>query len=201
MALTNAKVKEILSAAGILAENIDEAVKKIMDGHITSINALREERDGFKADAEKLPGIQKELEELKAKGDQDWQQKYEKEHSDFESFKLQIESDKERTKKAELYRALLKECNVGERQIANILKVSGETIDKLVVTDGKLDNVDSLKESIKNDWSGFIMTEQKKGAEVENPPENGGGGKKEESRAAKIAADYHKNLYGETKGE
>lgn len=201
MALTNAQVREILSAAGVPAENVADAVQKIMDGHVTSINALREERDGYKADAEKLPGVQRELDDLKAKGDQDWQQKYEKEHIDFEAYKTKVQEDKVLSQKTELYRNVLKECNVGERQIANILKVSGDAISKLVIKDGKLDNVDALKESIKNEWSGFIMTEQKKGAEVDTPPGNNGGGKPEESRAAKIAAEYHKNLYGETKGD
>lgn len=201
MALTSTQLREILSAAGVPAENVEDAVKKIMDGHVTSINALREERDGYKADAEKLPGVQKELDDLKAKGDQNWQQRYETEHADFEAYKVKVAEDKERAKKTELYKAILKECDVGERQIPNILKVSSETIDKLVIKDGKIDGVDALKETIKNDWSGFIMSEKKKGADVDNPPKNDGGGKPEESRAAKIAAEYHKNLYGETKGE
>ena len=201
MALTKAKVREILSSAGISAENIDDAVDKIMDGHVTSINALREERDAYKADAEKLPGVQTELDNLKASGGQDWEQKYTQEHTDFEAYKLQVSEEKDRTAKTELYRAVLKECNVGERQIANILKVSGETIDKLVVKDGKIENVDAVKETIKNDWSGFIMTEKVKGADVETPPGNDGGKKQEKSRAARIAAEYHKNLYGETKGD
>ena len=47
MALTKAKVKEILSKAGVEAENMDAAVDSILNGHIASIDALREERDGF----------------------------------------------------------------------------------------------------------------------------------------------------------
>ena len=201
MALTVAQVREILSAAGIPTENVEDAVKKIMDGHITSINALREERDSYEADAKKLPAVQKELDALKAKGDQDWEHKFEQEHNDFEAYKLQVEQDKVLSQKTSLYRKALKECKVGDGQIENILKVSGDTINKLVIKDGKLDDVDAIKESIKKEWSGFIMKDIKKGAPVDNPPENGGGGKPEESRAAKIAADYHKNLYGETKGD
>ena len=202
MALTSNQVREILSSAGVPTENVEEAVKKIIDGHVTSINALREERDGYKADAEKLPVVQKELDDLKAKGDQDWQNRYEQEHANFEAYKTQVAEDKERAKKTSLYRDLLKECNVGERQIANILKVSGEAIDKLVIKDGKIDDIEAIKETIKNDWSGFIMNEKTKPAEVDKPPKNeGGNDKPEESRAAKIAAEYHKNLYGETKGE
>lgn len=196
MALTNAKVKEILSAAGVSAENVEDAVKKIMEGHVTSINALREERDGYKADAEKLPGVQKELDDLKAKGDPDWQDKYEKEHGAFEAYKKQVDADKVLAQKTELYKNALKECNVGERQIANILKVSSDVISGLSIKDGKIADVDKLKETIKSEWAGFIMNEQQQGAHVDNPPANDGNGGKPESRAAKLAAQYHESLYG-----
>ena len=201
MALTSTQVREILYAAGVPAENVEDAVKKIMDGHVTSINALREERDGYKTAAEQLPAVQKELDELKAKGDQNWQQQDEQEHADFEAYKTKVAEDKERDKKTSLYRELLKECNVGERQIPNVLKVSGDTIDGLTMKDGKLDGVEALKEAIKNDWAGFIMTEKIVGADVDKPPKNDGGKEPPKSRAAEIAAEYHKNLYGEMKGD
>ena len=69
MALTKAKVKEILSKAGVEAENMDAAVDSILNGHIASIDALREERDGYKKDAERLPDVQKELDDLKKAGE------------------------------------------------------------------------------------------------------------------------------------
>lgn len=202
MALTNAQAKEILSAAGTPNENIEEAVKKLMAGHLASVNALREERDTFKADAERLPLVQKELDMLKAKGDPDWQKKYETEHSDFEAYKTQVAADKAKAQKIALYRNVLRECKVDEKRIDGILKVSGEAIEKLTVKDGKLENLDAVKTDIQNEWSAFIMTEQERGARVDTPPANEGGeDKKPESRAAKIAAEYHKNLYGEMKGE
>ena len=45
------------------------------------------------------------------------------------------------------------------------------------------------------------MKDTPKGASVDNPPANDGGKEEPPSRAAQIAAEYHKNLYGETKGE
>lgn len=170
MALTNAQVREILSSAGVSAENVEAAVKKIMDGHVTSINALREERDSYKTDAEKLPGVQKELNDLKAKGDQDWQKKYDDEHKAFETYKSEVAAQKVSEQKSGLYRALLKEMKVGEAQIDSILKVTD--LSKLVIKDGKLDDADKLKESIKTEWAGFIMEKDVKGQKVDNPPAN-----------------------------
>lgn len=199
MALTSAQLREILSVAGIPAENAEDAVQKIMNGHITSINALREERDSFKQAAEQLPAIQKELEELKKHGDADWEQKYVNEHTEFEAYKTKVADEKTREQKTRLFRSLLKKCKVGERQIDNIVMVSGDEIDSLTVKDGKIEDSDALATKIKEKWSGFIMTEKQQGAQVDTPPDNSGGKPHEESRAAKLAAEYHKNLYGEVK--
>lgn len=87
MALTNKGLKEILSEAGLDAEHSAEAVRKIMEGHNATVDALKEreetaikarddalkERDTYKADAEKLAEVQKELETVKGG---DWESKY-----------------------------------------------------------------------------------------------------------------------------
>ena len=57
MALT----RKFLSALGIEADKVDE----IISAHTETVEALKNERDTFKADAEKLTGVQKELDDLK----------------------------------------------------------------------------------------------------------------------------------------
>ena len=177
MALTKTQLKEILSAVGVSAENAETAIGKIMDGHLASVNALREREDElkkdvdkYKADALKLADVQRELDGLKAKGDPDWQKKYEKEHSDFEAFKSDIEKGKAKDEKIKLYRDLLKQCNVEEKRIDAVLKVTD--IDGITVKDGKLENAETLKSDIKKEWSGFIVKRESKGADVDNPPDN-----------------------------
>lgn len=53
MALTKAKVREILSEAGVDADHMAAAVGAIIDGHTASINALREERETAQAETER----------------------------------------------------------------------------------------------------------------------------------------------------
>lgn len=196
MALTKAQVREILSAAGVSAENLATAVDKIIDGHVTSINALREEIATYKADAEKLPTVQKELDDFKAKGDQNWQSRYESEKQAFADYKAGIEKEKSNAEKKSLYTALLKSLKVDEKRIDSILKVTD--LDAIKVKDGKFEDEKTLSENAKKDWSGFIVSERTDGADVDNPPENGGKGK-EKSRAAQLAEEYQKNMYGEVK--
>jgi len=200
MALTKNQVREILSAAGVSSEKMDEAVNKIVDGHVTSINALREERDNYKADAEKLPGVQKELDNLKAatSGNGDLQKKLTDAQNELRDYKAQVQKEKETATKKSLYRELLKELKVDEKRFDSILKVTD--LEKLKLDkDGKLDGADDLKKSVQNEWADFIVTERKQGAGVDTPPAGGDGSPKTESRAAQLQAQYQARLYGEAK--
>lgn len=87
MSLTNKGLREILSEAGVSDENMKTAVDKIMSGHNATTDYLKEqtetavkerdaairERDTYKADAEKLTAVQKELDTIKGG---DWEKKY-----------------------------------------------------------------------------------------------------------------------------
>ena len=170
MALTKNGLKEILSKAGISAENMSEAIDSIIDGHVTSINALREEIATYKADAEKLPGIQKELDDLKAASDDEWETKYQTEHKAFEDFKSKIAAEKELATKKQLYTQLLKAQNVDEKRFDPILRVTN--FDSMTVKNGELVDADKLIEGIKNEWAGFIVSEHVDGAHVDTPLNN-----------------------------
>ena len=57
--------RKMLKAMGIEDEKIDQ----IIDAHSETVDALKADRDAYKEDAAKLAAVQKELDELKAKGD------------------------------------------------------------------------------------------------------------------------------------
>lgn len=171
MALSKAKVREILSAAGVDSEHMSAAVDAIIDGNVASIDALREDVARYKAEAEKLAGVQKELDDLKTSNDSMWKQKYDTEHDAFEAFKKQSAEEKAHAEKVELYRALLRSEGVADKRIDSVIKVTD--FSGVVVKDGKLDKVDKLKEVIKTEWADFIMSTSTKTATVDNPPATG----------------------------
>lgn len=179
MALT----RKMLKAMGIEDEKIDQ----IIDAHTEVVDALKEQRDQYEADAKKLPGVQKELDDLKAAGDGGYKEKYENEHRDFEKYKADVASEKENSKKETLYRALLKSCNVDPKRIDAIIKVTDM---KALKIDGeKLADEDKLRENVKSEWSGFITETRTDGAEVETPPP-GDGGSEEEDLGSMSMKDY-----------
>lgn len=198
MALTKAKVKEILSKAGVESDNMDAAIESIMGGHIASIDALREERDGYKADAEKLPDVQKELDELKktAESGNDYKTKYDNLKKEFDTYKSDQNAKAEKAAKDKAYRSMLKEIGVSEKRFDSIMKVTDLSEIKLD-KDGKIEGLDKLKESTKTEWADFITTNGEKGADTPNPPGSQNEPPKGKSRAAEIEAKYHSDLYGE----
>ena len=158
------------------AMNIEEEkIEQIIDAHSETVDALKAERDGFKEDAAKLAAVQKELDELKAKGDDGYKAKYEAEKAAHDALKADIAAKETKKAKTDAYRELLKGANIDERRIATILRAEAPTIDKIELdADGKIKNAEQYTESIKSDWADFIVTQSAKGTNTATPPANGG---------------------------
>ena len=158
------------------AMNIEEdKIEQIIDAHSETVDALKAERDGYKEDAAKLAAVQKELDALKAKGDDGYKAKYEAEKAAHDALKADIAAKETKKAKTEAYRELLKGANIDEKRIATILRAEAPTIDKIELdADGKIKNAEQYTESIKSDWADFIVTQSAKGTNTATPPANGG---------------------------
>lgn len=188
MALT----RKFLTALGIEADKIDE----IITAHTESTDALKEQRDKYKADADKLPGIQKELDDLKAaKGDDDaYKEKYDKEHEAFEAYKKDQTAKETKAKKQEAYKELLKEAGVSEKHINAVLRVSD--VDSLELDDdGKVKDSKDKIDSIEKEWSDFIVEKGSKGADTHTPPAGDGNATGSSGEGKKIWQQYQ-SRYG-----
>ena len=163
--------RKMLKAMGIEDEKIDQ----IIDAHSETVDALKADRDAYKEDAAKLAAVQKELDELKAKGDDGYKAKYEAEKAAHDALKADIAAKETKKAKTNAYRELLKGANIDEKRIATILRAEAPTIDKIELdADGKIKNAEQYTESIKSDWADFIVTQSAKGANTATPPANGG---------------------------
>ena len=163
--------RKMLKAMGIEDEKIDQ----IIDAHSETVDALKADRDTYKEDAAKLAAVQKELDELKAKGDDGYKAKYEAEKAAHDALKADIAAKETKKAKTDAYRELLKGANIDEKRIATILRAEAPTIDKIELdADGKIKNAEQYTESIKSDWADFIVTQSAKGANTATPPTNGG---------------------------
>ena len=109
-----------------------------------------------------------------AKTDSEWQEKYEKEHSDFEAYKKEQSEQANKNAIKDAYRKLLKEAGVSEKRIDTVMRVT-EWKDISLDKEGKLKDADKLTESIKSDWADFITSTNTSGAKTQTPPATSGG--------------------------
>lgn len=175
-----AVTRKFLEAMGLE----DSKIQAIIEEHDKTVNGLKELRDKYKADAEKLPEVQKKLDELQNKGGEDWQKKYNDLDQMFKDYKAEV-AGKEKTEKIRsAYTELLKAANVDSKRIDAILRVT-DFKDMKLGEDGKLEDADKLTEGIKSEWSAFVTTTRTKGTDVETPPD---GGNKTKKTKAEIMA-------------
>lgn len=159
--------------AGILRNDDlspEEKEQQIMDGHIAVTDGLKDRIEGLKEEADKVPALQKQLDEKD--GGEDWKAKYEKEHSDFEAYKLQISKSAELEEIKALHGEILRDLGINADRIKAIQKVtdySGMKKGK----DGKLADEAAVRKAVSEEWKDFIPTNTNKGAKVENPPAAG----------------------------
>ena len=187
--------RKMLSGMGLTAEQVDA----IIEEHISSTDALKAQRDEYKEKAEKLPQVQKELDDLKKDvSDNDWKGKFDKEHAEFENFKKSVNDKENVAKVKEAYKSLLVKCKIGEKQIGAIMRVT-DFSDMKIDKDGNLENAEKHEENINNTWSGFISSTEIRGTGAETPPKSDGT-PNGTGRAAELAAKHYKDLYGDKEG-
>lgn len=179
----------------------DEQVNAIIEEHVNTVDGLKAERDKYKVEADKVEGLEKKIEELKLSlPKEDWEKKFNDEHKAFEEYKVGIEEEKTTNAVKAAYKKLLTANKVGEKHIDSILRVTDTSKMKLD-KDGNLEDAEKLSESIKSDWSGFIVSTGTKGADVSTPPTNGKGADPKAGRAAQLAAQYYDSLYGSSQNK
>ena len=167
MALT----RRFLKGMGLTEEQVDT----IIEAHTEVTDGLKEQIKQYKADADKLEGVQKELDDLKSAGDDGYKSKYESEKAAHDELKASIAKEKAYASKESAYRELLKAAGVKDKFIDTIIRAERSTIEDLKIEDGKIEGSDTLTEAAKKNWSDFIATQQVVNTRVENPPANNGG--------------------------
>ena len=161
--------RSFLKSAGLT----DDQITAVMDAHADVVEALKQQRDGYKADAEKLPQVQKQLDDL---GGVDYKAKYETLVKTHDDYKAKVKADAERAEVQAAYRKLLADEKISEKRLDAVIRLTDFTGMKLN-SDGTLADADKLREGIRNDWSDYIVTEKTLHENVATPPVNQGGSK------------------------
>ena len=208
MAFSIKQVKAKLQEYGVPAENLDSAAEYFCSAHKTDLDAIKEQRDTYKADAETLATVQKELDEARealttAKND-GWKEKHDTLKKEFEDYKAGLTAKEAKAAKESAVRAYYESKGITGKALEVAMRGSGAEIDEVeIAEDGKIKDSKALDALVAGDFSGLVSTTTTKGVETATPPAGGGSTSKNEpnTRAAQLYAAYHTNLYGETKKE
>lgn len=168
--------RKLLKGMGLTEEQQDT----IIEAHTDTVNGLKADVERYKADAEKLPAVQKELDEIKGNGEGGYKEKYEAEHKAFETYKKAVDTEKATTAKEKAVEAVLKKIGVSEKRLQSVAKLAKADglLDALELDeDGAVKDADKLEKSLKDGYSEYITTTSTKGADTATPPANSGGAK------------------------
>lgn len=178
----------------------EDQIEGVIEEHTSVTNDLKETIKTLQADADKLPTVQKELDDLKAAGDGGYKEKYEAEAKAFKEYKRQVEAEKTAARDDADVLALCKEAGIARE---SSLRLIAKDFDRSKIKrgeDGKITNHDDLVNSIKTDYADFVGTPGNHGTPPTTPPTggNGTGKTKEEIYAikdpAQRQAEMAKNL-------
>ena len=142
--------------------------------HLGVVDPLKDDLTKYKADAEKLPSVQKQLDDLKAAGDGGYKEKYEKEHSAFEAFKTDITEKESKAAKEKAVRAYFESKNITGANLDLAMRGCGEEMAALELDGEKIKDTKSLDALVDGTYKGLVS---KQTVRVDTGARFNGGGK------------------------
>lgn len=148
---TRAEIRNILGEACT-----EEIENRLVALHLGVVDPLKDDLTKYKADAEKLPGVQKELDDLKAAGDGGYKEKYEKEHSAFEAFKTDITAKESKAAKEKAVRAYFESKNITGANLDLAMRGCSEEMAALELDGEKIKDTKSLDALVDGTYKGLV---------------------------------------------
>lgn len=148
---TRAEIRNILGDACT-----EEIENRLVALHLGVVDPLKDDLTKYKADAEKLPSVQKELDDLKAAGDGGYKEKYEKEHSAFETFKTDITAKESKAAKEKAVRAYFESKNITGANLDLAMRGCGEEMAALELDGEKIKDTKALDALVDGTYKGLV---------------------------------------------
>ena len=166
---TRAEIRNILGEACT-----EEIENRLVALHLGVVDPLKDDLTKYKADAEKLPSVQKELDDLKAAGDGGYKEKYENEHSAFETYKSDVTAKESKAAKEKAVRAYFESKNITGANLDLAMRGCGEEMAALELDGEKIKDTKSLDALVDGTYKGLVS---KQTVRVDTGARFNGGGK------------------------
>lgn len=160
----------------------DDMENKLIALHLGVVDPLKDDVQRYKTDADKLPGLQKQLEEA-SKGD-DYKEKY-------DSLVAQISGEKAQAAKEKAARAYFQSKGIPAESMGLVIRGAKAEIDGLKLDGETIKDTAALDGLLSGDYKGLVGKATITGTKTQTPPDTSGGAK---SRAEIYKKD-DKGLY------
>lgn len=167
--------RKMLKAMGIEEEKIEQ----IIEAHLETVNPLKDERNQYKADAEKLSEAQEKLSKLEkvveANGETVAKSEYDRLANEYKTYKDEQTEKETKTARLQAKREFFKGIGVSEKRIDAVVRATAD--DEFEWDENNaIKNADKVTDQKKQEWSDFIETTLVRGVPQISPPTNGGRG-------------------------
>lgn len=186
--------RKYLASLGIENDKIDA----IIEAHTEVTDALKADIAKYKAEADKIPDLEKQVKEAEQhKADAEkYKKDYEAEKAAHDKLKSDNAAQAETAKKTAALKKLLKDNGYHEKGLDKIVKYTD--LNSLELDEnGNFKDAEKITADIEGEWGEYKGKAEKFEHVPQNQPNNGGGSN-QPSRAAQIAARVHENLYGKS---
>lgn len=163
-----------LTRKSLKAMNLtEEQVESVIEMHLEVKNELEKQIETYKADAQKLPTVEKELNDLKKGDGKDYKKLYEDEKAAHSKTKFDYEAKETASTREKLFRGRLTEIGITGKRADQIVKLTDMT--QFEIENGAYKDADAVDTHIRTEYSEFVPEKGKKGADVATPPGKAGG--------------------------
>jgi hypothetical protein len=170
MALT----RKSLKAMGLT----DEQVDSIVEMHTETVDGLKDKLKTAEEKANQLDGVQKELNELKAKGGDDYKARAEKAEKALNDYKAEVAAKETKAAKESAVRAYFEGKSITGGNLNIAMRGAKDEINGLELdADGKIKDTSALDALVGGEYAALVVTTQTRGANTATPPAGNGGSK------------------------
>lgn len=148
MALT----RKLLKGMGLTEEQVDT----IIEAHTETVDGLKKDLNQYKADAENLPKVQKELDDLKAAGDDGWKDKHDKVKKEFDNYKADISAKETKAAKEKAVKAYYESKGIKGKNLDIAMMGSEREINGVELDGETIKDTTSLDSLIGGTFSGLV---------------------------------------------
>lgn len=153
----------------VIGEGCTEDIEnKLIALHLGVVDPLKDDVQRYKADAEKLPDLQRKLEEA-SKGD-DYKEKY-------DSLVAQITGEKAQAAKEKAARAYFQSKGIPAESMGLVIRGAKAEIDGLKLDGESIKDTAALDGLLSGDYKGLIGKTTTTGTQTQTPPDISGGAK------------------------